>query len=217
MRRKPKQPEYKSDLATTYNNLAMATEDAAEGERLYLESLELRKQLVEQRRPTTGFGADRACSYQNVAMIHVGFGRWEAALKELEEGRILLQQAVLDQPSVTQYQSDLGQASQRVGHQSASEDGSKRRPMPSDKAERFFESSSARARMRSTGKCCSPPKMASRSSRRARRHRRRRGNGQETLRKVVEAQCNPGSPDEIPSLADRAHSKVTSACFHASS
>ncbi len=120
VRRNPKEPEFQSDLATTYNNLAIAIDDSAEQVRLYLEALDIRKQLVEQAPTNNWFRRNLARSYQAVASFHAELGRWEDALKELEEGRLLLQQVVLDQPSVTQYQGDLGRLLNEIGSQSAS-------------------------------------------------------------------------------------------------
>jgi tetratricopeptide (TPR) repeat protein len=107
VRRNPQNLDFKSDLAMTYNNLAMSTEDRREVVGLYQQALELRKQLVEQAPTNNWFRRNLARTYQNLGSCQDQLGP-EEALKALEECLRLLQQAVAEQPAVTLYQNDLG-------------------------------------------------------------------------------------------------------------
>ncbi len=116
VRRDPKSLEFRYALSMTYNNLAMASDDAGEALSLYERALRLRKELVEQL-PTSGlYRRNLARTYFNKGVFLGEKGRPDEAVAALQESRRLLQEVVTDEPAVVSYREDLGAILHDLGH-----------------------------------------------------------------------------------------------------
>ena len=108
-RRDPTRLTFKSQLALTYHNL-LFTGNRDEKEAWCQQSLELRKQHVDQDPTNVLYRRNVARSYQALSAIQFEVGRSKDALNYQEECCRLLQEVVSAQPTCTIYQADLAES-----------------------------------------------------------------------------------------------------------
>ena len=113
--RDPTDIGFKYDLAMTYNNLGLLTEDHNQALELLARALVIRKQLVENEPTSAQYRRNLARTHQNISVFQLKLGRERDGLESIRECCRLMEEVVADQPSVTRYQGDLGQALFNLG------------------------------------------------------------------------------------------------------